>query len=297
MFKQILIATRFGNLVIMGLAQWLSLSAFTSYNLQSKLLIITATVLIGFAGYIINDYFDKEIDKVNRPDKNLFLKPKFKKWGLLIYGVLNLIGLAFGFILDYKLLILFVAVEAALYLYSRLLKGKAIIGNLVAALIQAAVFAPCIIESSDYLATLKIENVEKFQELRFNSQFIVMITVFAFITAFFREWVKDIEDMEGDKSQGLKTSAITFSENANRLALKVIAVLLILLVSTFTILLFNKEFYSGGVLTYFYLFLILPLSIRSLIMVVKLKEHEEWAKLSQWLKMLMLAGVLSIGIL
>jgi hypothetical protein len=32
-------------------------------------------------------------------------------------------------------------------------------------------------------------------------------------------------------------------------------------------------------------------------MVVKLKEHEEWAKLSQWLKMLMLAGVLSIGIL
>jgi 4-hydroxybenzoate polyprenyltransferase len=293
MFKQILIATRFGNLVIMGLAQWLSLSVFTLYNFHSKLLIIAATVLIGFAGYIINDYFDQEIDKINRPDKNLFLKANFKKWGLLIYCVLNLMGLAIGFLVNYELLILFGAIEVALMLYSWLLKGKAIIGNLVAALTQAAVFAPCLL-NGEFMVFHRY-NWNPFESI--NPGFAIMITVFAFITAFFREWVKDIEDREGDKSQGLKTSAIIFSENANRLALKVIAVLLILLVSVFTILLFNKEFYSGGVLIYFYLFLILPLSIRSLIMVVKLKEHEEWAKLSQWLKMLMLAGVLSIGIL
>lgn len=295
MFKQILIATRFGNLVIMGLAQWLSLSAFTLYNFHSKLLIIAATVLIGFAGYIINDYIDQEIDKINRPDKNLFLKANFKKWGLLIYGVLNLMGLAIGFLINYELLTLFGAIEVALLLYSWLLKGKAVIGNFTAALIQAAVFFPCLITSSDVAFSIipgwhtPIYTIEAI--------FLHVIILFAFLTAFFREWVKDIEDREGDESQGLKTSAIIFSENANRLALKAVAVLLILLVSAFTILLFNKEFFSGGVLSYFYLFLILPLSLRSLIMVIKQKEHEEWAKLSQWLKMIMLAGVLSIGII
>ncbi|MFY0672010.1 MAG: UbiA family prenyltransferase [Bacteroidia bacterium] len=295
MFKQVLIATRFGNLVIMGLAQWLSLSAFTYYNVQSKLQIIVATVVIGFAGYIINDYFDQEIDKINRPDKNLFLKKRFRKWGFLIYGVLNLFGLAIGFLLDYKLLILFVAVIFLLLLYSWLFKGKAIIGNFIAALIQAAVFVPCfffIDHSSPITPGIHFSLNE------FNIWFLTTITGFAFLTAFFREWVKDIEDKEGDKSQGLATAAIIFSVNANKMALKVIAGLLILLVAAFTVMLFNQEFYQeGGVLTYFYLFLILPLSIRSLMMVIKQKEHAEWSRLSQWLKMLMLAGVLSIGII
>ena len=42
-------------------------SLFHSSNIKSLLWIIIASVLIAAAGYIINDYFDLNIDQINKP--------------------------------------------------------------------------------------------------------------------------------------------------------------------------------------------------------------------------------------
>lgn len=285
----------------MGIGQWLALSKFTvldfgaPINAQSKWLIILATIAIGFAGYIINDYYDQEIDKINRPKRNLFEKGLFKKGGIVVYILLNLFGLFLGLFLSYKLLILNAVCVVLLFLYSKYFKGLAVVGNLVAALLQALVFMPCLFYldfSSAVFPGIHLSTSS------FLMAFLVLIMLFAFLTAWFREWVKDIEDKEGDAASSLKTAPLVFSPNFNRTALLIISVLLAFLVVGFTIALTLDDFYKGdSVLVYFYAFLIVPLSVRAIVMLKNAQEKADWSKLSSWLKMLMLAGVLSIGIL
>src|SRR4051812_24932775 len=80
---------RFPNLLIMAFTQymvrWFLLIPtlelkkhdldYSILNVQMTefdfFLLVLSTVMIGAAGYIINDYFDVRIDGVNRPDTNL----------------------------------------------------------------------------------------------------------------------------------------------------------------------------------------------------------------------------------
>ena len=49
-------------------------------------LVVLSTLLISAAGYVINDYFDLEIDKINKPEK----KHMSEKALYAIYWVLNI---------------------------------------------------------------------------------------------------------------------------------------------------------------------------------------------------------------
>jgi 4-hydroxybenzoate polyprenyltransferase len=55
--------------------------------------IIIGSVFIAAAGYIINDYFDLNIDQINKPGKNVFVKSIHRRWAIIWHFSFSLLGI------------------------------------------------------------------------------------------------------------------------------------------------------------------------------------------------------------
>src|SRR5580765_3903086 len=73
--------------------------------LQPELFWLTcgASLLIAAAGYIINDYFDLNIDQVNKPDKLVVDTIINRRWAILWHWVMSFIGVIISFYVSWKL--------------------------------------------------------------------------------------------------------------------------------------------------------------------------------------------------
>jgi 4-hydroxybenzoate polyprenyltransferase len=66
------------------------------------ILLSLASVLIAAAGYIINDYFDVNIDQVNKPKKNVVDLIVSRRWAILWHFVLSGIGVLLSLYISWK---------------------------------------------------------------------------------------------------------------------------------------------------------------------------------------------------
>jgi 4-hydroxybenzoate polyprenyltransferase len=57
---------------------------------------IVSSVLIAAAGYIINDYFDLNIDRINKPDKLVVERLIRRRWTIIWHLALSIIGVLIG---------------------------------------------------------------------------------------------------------------------------------------------------------------------------------------------------------
>ena len=118
-------------------------------------LLVISLIFIVAGGYAINDYFDVETDKLNKPGKALIPNIFSHKEVKCFYGVLTIIGLASGLVssimvLNVKFYLLFailILITCLLYSYSARYKRKLFIGNFVVSLlVSTAVFLPYLFE-------------------------------------------------------------------------------------------------------------------------------------------------------
>ena len=195
--------------------------------------LIMSSVLIAAAGYIINDYFDINIDQVNKPRANVVDKIVSRRWAMAWHFVLSGIGILLsawvawrtGF--WYILLGNFICV-LLLFGYSVSLKRKLLSGNILISLLTAWVIL-VIAFSEFYAHPLTNSNV------LFSNGKIIRISFlyagFAFISSLIREAIKDIEDMQGDERYGCRTMPIVWGVNAAKVYIAVwLTVILALLV-------------------------------------------------------------------
>ena len=108
------------------------------------ILIVLATVLTAAGGYVINDYFDIKIDRINRPEKVIITTNIDKSGAMRFYQILTFVGTALGllgaFLLrNTTLALLFVIVPGLLWFYSASYKRQFLIGNLAVAFCAALV--------------------------------------------------------------------------------------------------------------------------------------------------------------
>jgi len=150
---------------------------------------VAATVLAVAGGNAINDYFDREIDRVNAPDRPIpsgAVTPRQAVlFGAALFGVAFLVALA--------LPVPAIAVAAlnlvALVTYTPVFKGRPAVGNAIIAYLGGSTFLFGGLAVSAPGPTL-------------------VLAALAALSTFTREVVKDVEDVAGDRAEGLDTLPI-----------------------------------------------------------------------------------------
>jgi len=300
---------RFKNLLIITLIQvvikFFLINAYldnSALNNNEFLFYLLALITIVAAGYIINDIYDIEIDKINNPETRIIEKELSKDFSFKIYYLLNIIGISSGFYVAFQvkklwLGIIFVYFAISLWRYSKQFKKSLIIGNLQVA----------------FLITLSIVNLALYDLIPAGiraddgSKIIFLIilfyTVFAFITTLIREIIKDIEDIEGDKKVNANTLAIRFGVQKVKqitISLSILPILGIAYFQYFQYSVLSSTFsveisYWGcskvaAIYTLFLQFLLVLLIIKT-----RYSETKEDFHFSSTLcKIIMLVGILSI---
>ncbi|MFX0211526.1 MAG: UbiA family prenyltransferase, partial [Candidatus Hodarchaeota archaeon] len=202
---------------------------------------LTVPALITSGAFGLNDYFDMEIDRINkRFDRPLVrgeLNPQAVLWGS--YGAI-ILGCLFCLYFGPLIFILTTIFGILSILYSYNLKDTGLIGNLVVTFSYAAPWG---------LGALVI--LEKYPETRTtaNEITIMALVALALFMGLGREILKGIMDMEGDKERHIRTVALT---HGPRFA-AVSSVILILIGIALTIVPFfhgfeNNLFYLSAIL-------------------------------------------------
>lgn len=158
---------------------------------QSQFLVMLFASLggafIGGGGMVINDIFDIEIDRINKPQRPLPSGTIDKFDAMMFYAGISGAGLIMSaYSTRTAFIIAFVAVPI-IFLYSQRFKSKPLIGNLIVGGLTGLAFV---------YGGAAVGNIQK----------AIIPAVFAFLINVGREIVKDMEDVEGDKEHG----AITF---------------------------------------------------------------------------------------
>ena len=255
--------------------------------------LIIASVLIAAAGYIINDYFDLNIDQVNKPRKVVVNVIISRRWVIFWHMFLSLLGLFFTVtalpISDYWFLVLanFASI-ILLWFYSTNFKKQLLIGNVLISLLTAWVIG--IIFLSKYFLQFKSGLNNDLHQIRFFRLSILYIS-FSFIISLIREVIKDMEDVDGDRKYGCRTMPIAWGINASKVF---VAVWIIVLTATLLILqLYVLPLGWWMSALYCVVLIVFPL-LWILYKLFKANSAAEFHLLSTVIKMVMLAGILSM---
>ena len=270
--RALLRLTRFWNLVIIGMSQYFAAIFLIDRDLLFDwrlLLLASSTAIIAGAGYIINDYYDIKIDLINKPERVVIGKSITRRYALFFHRVLSIVGVALGFLLGWKVGVIHFLSVFLLWWYSNSLKRQPFTGNFVVA----------------WLTSISIVLVNILYDL--SNPLVVIYALFAFFMTLIREIVKDMEDLKGDNTFGCKTLPIIWGIRKT----KWIIYILLVLLGTSVVLL--NEGYSQLPLSYFLIFLYIPLGLL-LMRLIRADTRKDFYWLSQWCKIIMLFGVVSM---
>lgn len=253
-------------------------------------LLVLSTVLIAAGGYVINNIFDQDTDNDNKPNNVIVGKSISETNAYSIYVALNISGVSIGFYLSNVIAkpgfaALFILIAATLYFYAINWKQMLLIGNFIVALLLS--FSVIIIGIFDLFPVVNQSN----QPLMANLfSILIDYAVFAFMINFIREIVKDLEDVNGDYNQGMRTLPITLG--ISRTA-KVVSILSFIPVCAILLYINNYLMPLLFVTIYMLLFVVGPLLYFS-IKIWSASSQKEFHVLSLLLKWILLFGILSI---
>ena len=292
---------RWKNLLMIALMQYLIKYALllpfkethgvlTSLSDFNFFLLVLATVLIAAGGYIINDIYDVEADKINKPNKLIINKHITENNATTLFMVFNIIGVGIGFYLANGIgkagfySIFFIA-SALLYVYSTSLKQIAVVGNVVVSIVVA-------------LSILLVGIFELVPAINANNKAVQMTfiniirdyAIFAYLINLVREMVKDLEDIEGDQKAGIQTLPVLLGrERATKIAF-IVSLTPILSITYYVITyLFKQQIVVG----YFLILVVAPLIYVSL-KLFNAQQKTQYKHISLVLKLVMLSGMGSI---
>ncbi|MEO6549455.1 MAG: geranylgeranylglycerol-phosphate geranylgeranyltransferase [Ferruginibacter sp.] len=258
-------------------------------------LLISASVLIGAAGYIINDYFDINIDLVNKPEKMVVHKIINRRWAILLHWVITTVGLAISAYVSFKTSLVIIVANIActllLWAYSTTFKKQLLTGNIIISGLTAWTVMVLYFATNTMLPLTANGPAVLITAMHRIYKFAALYAGFAFIISLVREVVKDIEDMEGDARYNCKTMPIVWGVPAAKVFVGVWLVVLIgiLIVVQFYVLQIGWWFSA----LYVFILVILPL-VWILKKVYEAQTTAQYHHISTMIKLVMLTGICSI---
>lgn len=253
-------------------------------------LLVTASVCIAAAGYIINDYFDVNIDQVNKSSRVIIGKFINRRAAILLHAFLSFIGLLLSAYIGYKLhnilipVFNFIAINI-LWFYSSTFKKKILIGNVLISILTAWVIL--VLTLAEYRFRISPHDIvwQRLLKLSF------IYAGFAFIISLVREVIKDMEDIEGDLKYGCKTMPIVWGLPVAKVFTAVWIVVLTGLLVAIQIYVIQLGWWISAL--YSVITIIVPL-LWVLKKLYTATTPADFHQLSSAVKIIMLAGIISM---
>lgn len=158
-----------------------------------------AAFLILGGGNAINDYFDYEIDKINKPSRPVTSGAVSRSDALILSISFFLAGIGLSKYINYYCLAIAVANTLVLVAYAKFSKKLLFLSNLMIGYLVASIFA--------YGAAAASTQPDLSQQ---GIKTTLILSACAFFMTTSREIIKDIEDIEGDRKLYSNTIPIKF---------------------------------------------------------------------------------------
>lgn len=247
------------------------------------LLLTLCTAIIAGSGYLINDIYDIDTDQINKPDKSwiprqISLKKAWRYYFFLIgAGFLIAIYLALK-TSNLPLLSLYPLSIVLLWRYASKLKKAGISGNLVVAFMTSFVTIILIIAERRSLMQAPFHHL---------LYLLIGFAYFSFLVNLAREWVKDIEDMEGDLLIGSSSLPIKAGISSTKKWINSILVISMLSVFIFQFL-YAHTFHQH---IFAMVFILAPMA-KAAIKLSNGREKADFHKTANFLKLILFAGMI-----
>jgi len=307
-FKDILRLIRWSNLLFLGILvwvmeKWVAAPVLTNAAFGEQLpgwvlwQLIIAVILIAAGGYVINDYFDVKIDRINRPDELVVTRSISKQTAVRLSMGLSISGAILGQIIaiwlaNWTLAAVFLIVPGLLWFYSSSYKRLFMIGNITVALLSGLV--PLLVAMVNVaLLEQRYGEILSYTSLTHDLYaWLGGFGLFAFLLTWIREIVKDMQDQQGDREFECHTMPIVWGEKWTKVFVTGLVVLTIAIIGHlwFHVLPFPIGWTSLST-RYIVLGIIVPL-LASVWLLWSAKIPSDYKTTQQVVKFTMLLGVL-----
>lgn len=311
MMRDIVRLIRLPNLLFLAIVLWTMEKWVAVPVLQSILydailsnwflvLLIVATVLIAAGGYVINDYFDVKIDRINRPEQVIVTRTISKQTAFRLSIGLSAVGVVAGIVAailcrSWTVGILFGIAPGLLWFYSSGYKRQFIVGNLIIALLAACPPLMIAFANIGYAHKLYDRFGDIVSQTPLPHSLLVWLggfAVFAFLTTWTREIIKDMQDQIGDAELECHTLPVVLGDTKTKIIVTALILLIIVGLSycLFVLLPFNTAWTSLPV-RYWAFGLIVPL-VCLLVLLWTAKIPSDYKAPQQLMKFIMFMGTL-----
>lgn len=293
---------RWPNLLIAGLVQYLLyfkvlqpvLAQFGishSLDLLRLSMLVVMTLCVAAGGYIVNDIADVRTDEINRPARVVISKHLSHQTAYWLYFMFQIVGFTLWLYLVFyvrriPLLSVFPLLIGGLALYSLYLKRLPLLGNVLIALLCAAV--PGMVWLLEQQAFVQLFATDVAAGQRLKIVFLWYMTS-AFVLTLYRELVKDMEDVKGDAATGLRTLPVIWGVSATRYLAVVFALVSALVVGVMLWQL-QTELHAWKQIGYG-LSVLLPIMV-SILLLFRARTAADYRRLSHLAKLIILMGLL-----
>lgn len=230
---------------------------------------VLSTVMVAAAGYIINDYYDIKIDRINKPEKVVVGRVMRRRVALFSHMVFSLLGVLLAFWVSKAVGLVTFVVVCWLWLYSNRLKQLAFVGNVSVSAMTAL--------------TLILVGIY----LRENNLYVYMYATFAFFVSLIREIIKDIEDRKGDAMYACRTLPIVWGVHKTKLLVLFLQASFLLVSLLLLLQIDNRSMYA-------YFTLLCLASLLFAYRVYKANATRTFSQLSSICKWVMLTGIMTM---
>ena len=254
--------------------------------------LVVSSLFIAAAGYCINDYFDINMDEVNKPQRMVVDRVINRRWAIAWHFMMSSAGiilsvLALPFLQKWYLILANIFCVALLWFYSTNFKKKLLIGNIIISLLTAWTILLLFFSKVSLSDAIGMggETHDKFFRLT------LLYSGFAFISSIIREAIKDMEDMHGDVKYGCRTMPIVWGINATKVYTAVWLVILFALLITVQVYVLQFRWWLP--VAYSIVLIILPL-FYIFYKLFRASTPQHFHLLSSWIKFVMFGGILSM---
>ena len=268
------------NILLIVIAQYLaSVFIFSpEKSLRNVLLdvdlyfIVLSTICVIAAGYIINNFYDVDTDKINKPVKSKIDAIVDQKTKLRFYFLLNFIGFIIALLVSLRAALFFSVYIFLIWFYSHKLKKYPLMGLFSAAVLAILPFFAIFIYYKNF------------------SEIIFTHAAFLFFILLIRELIKDLERIKGDFIQNYQTIAVKYGEHFTKVLISLLALLTL---NPIYFLLKYPEI--GGMKYFFYVSIIVLFGFVVGLWFSNTKRN--YVLLHLILKLLLVAGVFSLSLI